>query len=41
MYGIYWLPDPDFYPSRIQQQQKRRGEKVVVLPFLVVTKTGK
>jgi hypothetical protein len=41
-----FLPStPDFYPSRIahlgfriqQQQQKRRGEKSVVLPFFVVT----
>jgi hypothetical protein len=29
-----FIPDPDFYPSRIQQQQQyRRGEKFVVSPF--------
>jgi hypothetical protein len=43
------IPDPDFYPSRItlhgsriqQQQQKRRGEEIVVLPFLVATNITK
>ncbi len=33
-----FIPDPDFYPSRIQdpkkQQQKRGGEKFVVMQFL-------
>jgi hypothetical protein len=32
------IPDPDFYPSRIQQQnEKRRGKNFVVLPFFVAT----
>jgi hypothetical protein len=37
-----FIPDPDFYPSRIQQhyqnQQKRgQGEGLVVLPILSAT----
>jgi hypothetical protein len=30
------IPDPDFYPSRIQKQEQKRGEKEknFVIPFL-------
>jgi hypothetical protein len=35
--GLF-IPDPDFYPSRIQNQQQERGEKkFVVIPFYVAT----
>jgi hypothetical protein len=35
-----FIPDPDFYPSRIpQKQQQKRGvkKKFVVIPFFVAT----
>ncbi len=35
--GIF-IPDPDFYPSRIQKRQQKRGvKKFVVIPFFVAT----
>jgi hypothetical protein len=41
--GMYmFIPDPDFYPSRISDQKtatKERGEnKFVIVPFFVATK---
>jgi hypothetical protein len=31
-----FIPDPDFYPSRIQKQQQKRGvKKIVVITFFV------
>jgi hypothetical protein len=40
-----FIPDPDFYPSKIpdlgsriqKEQQKRRGEKFIVVSFVVAT----
>jgi hypothetical protein len=35
--SVMFIPDPDFYPYRIQQQhQKRRGKKIF-LPFFGAT----
>jgi hypothetical protein len=39
-----FIPDPDFYPSRIPDPKtatKEKGEKIVVLPFLVATNITK
>jgi hypothetical protein len=44
-----FVPDPDLYPPRIpdpgfriqKHQQKRRGEKFVVLPIFVATNITK
>jgi hypothetical protein len=40
-----WIPDPDFYPSRIPDPKtptKERGEKkLVVIPFFVATNFSK
>jgi hypothetical protein len=41
--SLSWIPDPDFYPSRIpdlgsKNSNKREGEKkLVVIPFFVAT----
>jgi hypothetical protein len=37
------MPDPDFYPSRIQKQQQKRGvkKKFVVISFIVATNITK
>ncbi len=37
------IPDPDFYPSRIQKQQQKRGvkKKFVVITFYVATNLTK
>jgi hypothetical protein len=32
-----FIPDPDFYPSRIQKQQEKREGKFVVISFFVAT----
>jgi hypothetical protein len=37
-----FIPDPEFYPSRIlKQQQKREVKKIDVKPFYVATKFNK
>jgi hypothetical protein len=38
--SVMFIPDPDFYPSRIPNPKtatKERGEKKVVIPFYVAT----